>query len=213
MEKIVIVGCGGHARSVLDSVESMGKYEIAGFIDKEMNGQYQCCGYKIIGTDSDLKTLYDAGIRNACIGIGYMGNGTVRRALYEKLKQIGFTLPAIIDKTAAVAMGVKLGEGVFAGKMAVLNTCAVIGTAAIINSGAIIEHDCKVGEFSHVAVGAALCGNVSVGNDVLIGANATVIQGINIGDGAIVGAGSAVTGDIENKAVVAGVPARVLKYS
>lgn len=213
MEKIVIVGCGGHAQSVLDAVRSMGTYEIAGFVDREMNERYQCCGYGIIGTDADLQALYDSGINNACIGIGYMGEGNVRERLYDKLKQIGFTLPAIIDAAAAAAMGVKLGEGVFVGKRAVLNTCAVIGTAAIINSGAIVEHNCEVGDFSHIAVGAILCGNVSVGSKVLIGANATVIQGINISDGAVVGAGAVVTKDIEKKAVVAGVPARVLKYS
>lgn len=47
----------------------------------------------------------------------------------------------------------------------------------MINTGAIIEHDCRVSNFSHVAVGSVLCGEVIVGENTLIGANATVIHG------------------------------------
>ena len=59
----------------------------------------------------------------------------------------------------------------------------------IINTGAIVEHDCIVDDFSHVAVGAVLCGGVSIGSETLIGANATVIQGRTVGNKCIVGAG------------------------
>lgn len=211
MEKIVIVGCGGHARSVLDAVRSMGTYEIAGFVDRERNEAYQCCGYGIIGTDADLQALYDSGVHNACIGIGYMGEGDIRRRLYEELKQKGFALPAVVDATAALAADVRPGEGAFIGKNAVVNTCAAIGRAAIVNSGAIVEHDCAVGDFAHIAVGAVLCGGVTVGDDAFVGANATVVQGIRIGCGAVIGAGAAVIRDIEDRMAAAGVPARALK--
>lgn len=53
---------------------------------------------------------------------------------------------------------------------------------------------------------------VSIGNDVLIGAYAVILPGVTVGNGAIIGAGSVVTSDIPPYAVVAGAPAKVLRY-
>ena len=54
---------------------------------------------------------------------------------------------------------------------------------------------------------------LSIGNDVWIGQNAILLSGAkNIGDGAVIAAGSLVTKDVQPYAVVAGVPARVIKY-
>lgn len=52
---------------------------------------------------------------------------------------------------------------------------------------------------------------IRIGNDVWIGLNVTVLQGVKIGDGAVIGAGSVVTKDVPPYAVVAGVPARVIR--
>jgi len=53
---------------------------------------------------------------------------------------------------------------------------------------------------------------VVIGNDVTIGANAIILPGVKIGDGAIIGAGAVVTRDIPPFAIVAGAPARILRY-
>lgn len=53
---------------------------------------------------------------------------------------------------------------------------------------------------------------VTIGHDVWIGARAIVKDGLSIGDGAVVAAGAVVTRDIPPYAIVAGVPARILRY-
>lgn len=55
-------------------------------------------------------------------------------------------------------------------------------------------------------------GTVRIGNDVWIAANAIILAGVTIGDGAVVGAGAVVTKDVPPMAVVAGVPAGILRY-
>ncbi len=55
-------------------------------------------------------------------------------------------------------------------------------------------------------------GEVAIGNDAWIGHGAIVMPGVRIGHGAVVAAGAVVTGDVEPYAIVAGVPARFLKW-
>lgn len=52
----------------------------------------------------------------------------------------------------------------------------------------------------------------NIGNDVWIGMNVTICSGVKIGDGAVVGSNSVVTKNVPPYAVVAGNPARVVKY-
>lgn len=197
MERIILIGSGGHAGSVADSIWRSGKYEIAGYIEQADTGGTGALGIPVIGTDSDLKTVFDSGIASAFVTIGYMGEGHVREKIYDRLKQIGYRIPTITDPSAILADRVWTGEGTFIGKRAVVNSNARIGRMCIINTGAIVEHDNEIGDYSHIAVGSVLCGDVKIGRGVLIGANAVVIQGIRIGDGAVVGAGTTVRHDIE----------------
>ncbi len=53
---------------------------------------------------------------------------------------------------------------------------------------------------------------VVIGNDVWIGERVTILPGVNIGDGAILAAGSVVTKDVPSYAIVAGVPAKTIKF-
>lgn len=196
-ERILITGSGGHAKTIVDTLERLGTYDLAGFVGPGDVDTVIYRGYRLLGHDADLPALYDQGIRAAAIGIGFMGQSMVRNRLYAQMEHIGYHLPVLADPTAVVATDVVLGAGTYIGRQAVVNAEAVLGRACIINTGSIVEHECRIGDFSHVAVGAVLCGQVKVGRECLIGANATIIQGLSIGDGSIVGAGAVVTKDIE----------------
>lgn len=202
MEKIIILGKGGHAESLADIVEKGNKYEIAGFVINDNNQLSEAERYPVIGSDMDLEQIFKSGIRNAALGIGYLGKSDLREKLWDKLKGIGYTLPVICDPSAILAGNVKLDEGTMIGKGAIINANASIGKMCIINTGAIIEHDCQIDDFSHISVGSVLCGNVQVGRGSFIGANATVIQGKSIGSKCIVGAGTTVRKNIEDGRIV-----------
>ncbi len=195
MEKIVVLGYGGHAKVIMDSIVSMNEYEIVGYTDVEDKK----ADIEYLGNDDCLEELFNKGISTAVIGMGYLGKGTLRDDLYKLVKKIGYNVPAIIDKSAILSrQDVSIGEGTFIAKRAVINPGVKIGNCCIINTGGIVEHDCEVGDFSHVSVSTVLCGEVTVGSHCFIGANSTVIQCRTIGDNCIVGAGSVVRRDMRD---------------
>jgi len=51
-----------------------------------------------------------------------------------------------------------------------------------------------------------------IGNDVWIGSNCIIMSGVTIGNGAVIGAGSVVTKNVDDYAIVGGVPAKLLRY-
>lgn len=53
---------------------------------------------------------------------------------------------------------------------------------------------------------------ITIGNDVWIGARAIIMDGVTIGNGAVIAAGSIVTKDVPPYAIVAGVPAKTIRY-
>lgn len=198
MDDIILLGIGGHAHSVVDSIERVGKYRIVGFLDVKEHQDREYRGYRVIGTDDKLESYYYQGVKNAFVTVGYLGEGNTREKLYKELKRIGYTIPNIIDETATIASDARLGEGNYVGKRTVINANAEIGTMCIINTGAIVEHDCCIGNMTHIAVGAVLCGQVTIGDRTLIGAGAVVRQKICIGTHVIIGAGMTITKDIKN---------------
>ena len=58
MKKILLIGGGGHCRSVIDVIEQEAKYTIAGVIDKKELIGTKVLGYEVIGSDDDLEVLY-----------------------------------------------------------------------------------------------------------------------------------------------------------
>lgn len=210
MKKIVLVGGGGHCKSVIDSIRSKNEFEIVGITDPVDKGEI--LNVKILGTDYILQDMHNQGVEYAFITVGSIGNPKLRITLYDMLSKIGFKFPAIIDKTAIVSEECSIGEGTFVGKGAIVNAEAIIGKQAIINTGAIVEHDCLVGDFVHIAPGATLSGGVTIEKYCHVGTNATIIEGISVVKSTVIGAGSVVINSIDKASKVYGNPARGKEY-
>lgn len=201
--KLVLVGGGGHCRSVLDAAARMNIFDDIVITDDEIPSMTKVLGYQVVGNDDKLVSLYKDGYKEAFITVGSIKSTEVRKNIYKKILKVGFHLPCIVDPSAVVSKYAGIGKGVFIGKNAVVNAGAVIGDMAIINTNAVVEHDCEIGKFSHISVGAIVCGGVVVEDSVFVGANATVIQGVNIARNSIIGAGSVVLCDVpENRRIV-----------
>lgn len=209
---LLLVGGGGHCRSVLDCVLRSGLYERIGIVERDgVSLDETVLGVSVVGHDADLPRLYAEGWRDAAVTLGSIGAPDRRVALFGQLKRMGFRLPVIADPSATISSHAEIAEGTFIGKRAVLNAGTVIGKCAILNTGVVIEHDCRIGSFCHISPGAVLCGGVRVDENAHVGAGAAVIQGIHIGANAMVGAGAVIIRDVPMRRTVVGNPGRFLE--
>ena len=190
-KKIVIVGAGGHAKSVIDIIEDQGEWKIIGLIGRENEKHKQISGYRVIGTDEELAKIREE-CKYAFIGIGQIKICEPRIKMAEKLRTYGFKFPVIKARSSYVSSRAKIEEGALIGHGAIINNGAFIGKHVIINSGAIVEHDSRISEYSHISTGTIINGDARVGKMTFIGSNSMVREGVTIPACSIIRAGSVV---------------------
>ena len=209
--KLLLIGGGGHCKSIIDVLEeSEPVYSEIGIIDIHNIGK-KVMDYIVLGNDDDLQKLLKEGYTDAFISLGGIGNGAIRENHFLRIKSMGFNIPNIVSSTATVSRNVVLGDGIFIGKKAVVNVGVTIGNNSIINTVAIVEHDCQIDSSVHISPGSVLSGGVTIGNYSHLGTNACVVQNIQIGKNVIVGAGSVVNKSLNNNIIAYGVPCREIK--
>jgi sugar O-acyltransferase (sialic acid O-acetyltransferase NeuD family) len=212
MRPVVGLGAGGHARVVIDTLRALGGWDVVALLDRDpaLAGT-TILGVRVLGDDGKLGDVRADGVRHAFVGVGSVGDATVRRRLYELARRQGFELVAAVHPRATIAPSAEVGDGPTIMAGAIVNAAARLGDNVIVNTGAIVEHDCVVASHVHIATGARLASTVTIGEGAHVGIGAAVRQGIRIGRNAIVGAGAVVVDDVAAGAVVVGVPARPLR--
>lgn len=206
--KLLLIGGGGHCKSVLDTLLERNEFSEISIIDKKTNIGKCIMGIPILGSDDDIPFLKKSGYSHAFVSLGSIGNPTVRIRIFNYITEIGYIIPNIIDLSSKVSSYAKLKSGIFIGKNAIVNADSLISDGCIINSGSIVEHDCNIGEFVHIAPGSVLGGGAQIGEHSHVGSNSTIRNCIRVGKNSIIGMGSVVTSNIGDKVIAYGNPCR-----
>lgn len=203
MSRLILIGSGGHALSIADTLARTG-VRPDGCIN-EVN-DLALPGVPLLGRS--LEDIPD--VRDCRFFIAF-GDNENRRRWFETLRGLDLPLVNIIDPTALISDSAVLGCGVFVGKYAVINAGAVIGDDAIVNTRAIVEHECRVGSHVHLSTGSILNGKAVAEDLVFFGSGAVCNDKVRIGREAVVGSGSVVIRDIPPAVTAVGNPARIIK--
>ncbi len=203
--KLVLIGGGGHCKSVIDTAKRLSRFDEIVVTDPIISIGESILGCKVVGSDDSLGMLREIGFDYAFITVGCVNVSSTREKLVDKAKVFGFKFPTIVDPSSVVSESAFIGEGAFLGKNVIINAGSTIGRHSIVNSGSIIEHDCEVGDFSHVSVGTIICGDVIIGENSMIGAGSTIIQSVRIGNHVLIGANSTVLTNVPDNAKEYGV--------
>lgn len=203
-KKLLIIGAGGHGKVIADIAKSLGKYVEIAFLDedKEIKSVLE---YPCVGTIEYLQI--EAKETDVFVAIG---NASIREKVSLLVREQGFEMATLIHPNAVIGSEVCVGSGTAVMAGAVVNAGARIGEGAIINTSSSVDHDCEVGDYTHIAVGAHVAGTVKIGEKSWIGAGAVISNNIKIAANVTIGAGGVVIRDIEENGTYVGVPVRKL---
>ena len=184
--KLLVVGAGGHGRSVAEAAELDGGFEIIGFLDDSVLAGELIFGCPVLGPVSSLlehRTLFEQ-------TIVAIGNNSVRESLMRQITDAGMVVATVVHPQAVVSprAAVGMGSAVMAG--AVIGTEAWLGLGAIVNCGAVVDHQAKVEDFGHLGVNACMAGSSVLGRGAWMQAGSTLGYGVSVTAGSILQPGA-----------------------
>ena len=199
---VLVFGGGGHGKAVIDLLRAVGGYALIGVVDDGRQPGESVLGVPVLGGESALAALREAGCKLALNAVGGIGAMSSRIQVFQRLRAANFEFPTLVPPSAVVEPNAQLGSGVQIFPQAYVGSEAKLGFGCIVNTGAIVSHDCVLADYANLAPGSILAGAVTVGEGALIGMGVTINLNVKIGAGARVGNGATVKADVPAKGIV-----------
>ena len=209
-QKVLVVGSSGHAKVIIDIFEK-NNTEIIGVIDDYRNKNEKTLNYNVLGKVIDIpEIIKDFDDCNIFVAIG---DNFGRHLVVDKIKRM---VPRIkfskaIHPSAQIGKNVIIGQGVAIMAGAIINAEAKIGNFTFINTKASAGHDVEMLDYSSLAPGVTVGGNVIIGEYSAISIWATLKEKLKIGTNSIIGAGSLLMKDCPDNVIMYGVPAQIIR--
>ncbi|MEV6394057.1 acetyltransferase [Streptomyces sp. NPDC051907] len=210
LERLVVLGAGGHARELVDAVHAVNAvrptWDLLGVLD---DGDRPTEPGPEVGAPY-LGPTSMVGMLDARYVVG-IGDGAVRERMDEMARRASRTPATVVHPTASVGRRAVLHPGCYVAAHATLTTDCVLGRHTHVNVGASVSHDDVLGAYCTLAPGARLGGRAVLEDGVTLGLNCAVLPGVRLGAWSVAGAGATVTRDVQPGSVVVGTPAAVLR--
>jgi sugar O-acyltransferase (sialic acid O-acetyltransferase NeuD family) len=197
----MLLGGGGHGRSVADVIQRGGGRVVA------IQDPRPEPGWSVPIVASLAEALARFG---GCQGrvIVTVGENLLRARICDEAVAAGADLGSLVAVTATASA--PPGPSAVLLEHSHVGPGAVISEGVIVNTAAVVEHDCQIDAFAHIAPGARVLGGARVGFGSLIGSGAVVLPGVVVGARVVVGASAVVTSNVPDGCVVVGVPGRIV---
>lgn len=209
--KSIIIGAGTYGEVYLAYLQEAG-VDVVGFIDDnpKLEGN-KVRGIPVIGKMADLASLRDAhGVEAVYCPLG---NNKLRVEFLTKARELGYKTPNYIHPSVLISPNVSIGEGVYILLGTTIMPYTIIKDFVMISMGVHVAHHNVLEEGVFLSTGCNFGASIIAHKYVYCGISSTIMTGLHtLGEDCLIGAGAVVIRDVEPKAVMAGVPAKVLKY-
>ena len=189
MKRLLIVGAGGHGRSVAEAVLAGGIFQLVGFVDDAAPELRQVWDWPVFGPTADLAPYR----QHAEAAVVAIGNNRLREDLCNRLLVAGFELVTVVHPRAMVSPRSCIGAGSAVMAGALIGTEARLGVGVIVNSGAVVDHHCRVEDFGHLGVNAAMAGGSVLGCGAWMQAGAVLGYGVKVDAGFVLEPGQSMS--------------------
>lgn len=206
-KRLIILGAGGHGKVAADCAEVIGDYDSIEFLDAIYPGERSVGPWKVVDKTENAY-LFDNDNTDFFVAIG---NNVIREKVLNTLLKDKLKVVSLIHPKSTVSRHAIISQGVLVCANATINPMVKVGIGGIINTAASIDHDCQIGDYTHISVGVRLAGGIVVGSHSFVGINSCAIQGVTIGKNCILGAGSTLISDLPDNTTAVGTPAKVIK--
>lgn len=186
-KRVIVIGAGGHGRSVAEAILLLGRDGLVGFVDDGADVSAKVWTYPMLGRTEALHTLR----KRADAVVVAIGNNAVRERLHALVGEAGFELLSVIHPAAFVSPTATVGPGCAVMAGAIVGTEAQLGEGAIVNCGATVDHHCRVEAFGHLGVNACMAGGAVLGRRAWMQAGSALGYGVRVESGAVLGPGEA----------------------
>lgn len=209
---VIIIGGAAGAKIAYEILELRG-ISVIGFLDNYLpENRWGRIKANVLGSIEDRKNKELL----MSLDVDYFvatGDNKLRMNIIEKLVSMLNKTPInVIHPSAILSENITMGYGNLICANAVINIDAQIGNGVIINTSSVIEHDNVIEDYAQISPNAALAGYVTIKKGAFIATGASVIPRVIVGEFSYVAAGAVVTKNVEKNTLVAGVPARFIKY-
>lgn len=174
--RLLVVGAGGHGRSVVEAAELSGNFKVVGFLDDSLPSVEPVLGVPILGPVSSM-AHHSTEADQAIVAIG---NNEVREKLMKQLATAGFSIATVVHPSAILSPSAVLGIGSAVMAGAVVGTEASLGVGSIVNCGAVVDHQAIVEDFGHVGVNACMAGETVLGLGAWMQAGTALGYGVKV---------------------------------
>ncbi|MEI8048946.1 MAG: acetyltransferase [Bacteroidota bacterium] len=183
MQKLIIVGSGGHGAELNDyityneKITGVKEFDIIGFLDDNpANYANYKFGAPLIGGVRDHVVRHDS------LYLMGIANLQYRKLFVDRYMSDGAQFVSIIHETAFISDSAQLGIGVIISPLANIGPNVVVGDFTLINARCGMGHDTKIGKFNFISPNVSFTGFTEVGDENLFGINSATIPYIKVGN-------------------------------